>query len=496
MQLTAVANPDNGFVNWTGDATGSANPASVTMTAPRSVTANFSNVCFTLTKAIGAGGSGVVNANPVPNCNGGTQYTWGTVVQLTAVADLDNSLVTWTGDVTGSANPASVTMTAPRSVTANFSNVCFTLTKAVGPGGSGSANASPAPNCNGGTQYTWGTVVQLTAVADLDNGFVNWTGDVTGSANPASVTMTANRSVTANFSNVCFTLTKNATPGGSANASPAPNCHNGAQYTWGTVVQLTAVPNTNNGFVNWTGDATGSANPTSVTMTANRSVTANFSNVCFALTKNATPGGSANASPAPNCNGGTQYTWGTVVQLTAVANPDNGFVNWTGDATGSANPTSVTMTANRSVTANFSNVCFALTKNATPGGSANASPAPNCHNGTQYTWGTVVQLTAVADPDNGFVNWTGDATGSANPASVTMTANRSVTANFSNVCFALTKSIGPGGSGAVNANPAPNCNGFTQYTWGTVVQLTAVPNPNNGFVNWTGMRRAPPTRAA
>ena len=198
-------------------------------------------------------------------------------MQLTGAANPGYSFVNWTGDVTGLANPTSVTMSADRSVTANFSSFCFTLTKTIGPGGSGAVNASPAPNCSGGTQYTSGTVVQLTAVADPDNGFVNWTGAATGSANPTSVTMSGNRSVTANFSSICYTLTKNATPGGSANASPAPNCHSGTQYTSGTVVQLTAVADPDNGFVNWTGDVTGSANPTSVTMTANRSVTANFS---------------------------------------------------------------------------------------------------------------------------------------------------------------------------------------------------------------------------
>ena len=52
------------------------------------------------------------------------------------------------------------------------------------------------------------------------------------------------------------------------------NCAGG--YTAGTVVQLTAVPNTGYVFSSWSGDASGTSNPVSVTMDGNKSVTANM----------------------------------------------------------------------------------------------------------------------------------------------------------------------------------------------------------------------------
>ena len=55
-----------------------------------------------------------------------------------------------------------------------------------------------------------------------------------------------------------------------------------------TVVQLTANPATNYAFSTWSGDVTGSANPASVTMSANRSVTAGFQ-ACVALTTAVSP---------------------------------------------------------------------------------------------------------------------------------------------------------------------------------------------------------------
>ena len=64
--------------------------------------------------------------------------------------------------------------------------------------------------------------------------------------------------------------------------------------------------------------------------------------------------GSLSASPSGTWNGSAYaYTAGSVVQLTASANPGYHFVGWGGDETGTANPTTITISANKSVTANF-----------------------------------------------------------------------------------------------------------------------------------------------
>ena len=81
--------------------------------------------------------------------------------------------------------------------------------------------------------------------------------------------------VTANF-NPCYAVTKAVNPAGSGSVDSitAPNC--GAGYSKDTVVQLTATPNTGYFFANWSEDATGTANPTTITMTKVMTVTANF----------------------------------------------------------------------------------------------------------------------------------------------------------------------------------------------------------------------------
>ena len=115
--------------------------------------------------------------------------------------------------------------------------------------------------------------------------------------------------------------------------------------------------------------------------------------------------------------------------LSATANPPYEFSNWSGDASGSST-TTVTMDADKTVTANFSIPCYTLSTAVNPGGSGTiaASPGPNC--GLKYTTGTVVQLEASPDEAYRFTEWTGAASGSTNPTSVTMDADKSVTANF------------------------------------------------------------------
>jgi uncharacterized delta-60 repeat protein len=82
----------------------------------------------------------------------------------------------------------------------NHIEPCYTLSIVANPSVAGSVTANPAPNCPSG-KYISGTTVQLTAVPrkDLDYWWLNWSGNVTGSSNPVSVSMTGNKSVTANF---------------------------------------------------------------------------------------------------------------------------------------------------------------------------------------------------------------------------------------------------------------------------------------------------------
>src|SRR5262249_19681264 len=78
---------------------------------------------------------------------------------------------------------------------ANFATQ-YLLTTGVSPTGSGAIGANPS-SADG--YYNSGISVQLSAFANLAYAFSNWSGDVAGSANPVSVTMSGPKNVTANF---------------------------------------------------------------------------------------------------------------------------------------------------------------------------------------------------------------------------------------------------------------------------------------------------------
>ena len=132
--------------------------------------------------------------------------------------------------------------------------------------GSGSVTKNP----NQAT-YPYGTVVQLTAIANTGWTFSSWTGNLSGSSNPTSITMNGNKSVTAHFTQNQYTLTITIDGSGTVTKSP-----NQATYSYGQAVTLTAVPGTGYLFSSWTGDLTGAQNPTTITMNGNRAVTAHF----------------------------------------------------------------------------------------------------------------------------------------------------------------------------------------------------------------------------
>ena len=143
----------------------------------------------------------------------------------------------------------------------------FTLTVAVSPVGAGTVGMVPP----GGT-YGAGTPVALTANASPGYRFDHWEGDLTGTANPAQITMNSSKSVTAVFIQQ-FTLTAAVLPVGGGTVSLAPP---GGTYDSGTLVTLTPIPNAGSFFRGWTGCMDPQGARCLVTMNANQTLTANF----------------------------------------------------------------------------------------------------------------------------------------------------------------------------------------------------------------------------
>ena len=278
-----------------------------------------------------------------------------------------------------------------------------------------------------------------------------------------------------------YNLTIASTAGGSV-ITPGEGTFN---YDEGTVVNLVAEAEEGYYFVEWTGDADTIANvnatSTTITMTDNYEITANFEQIPpgqFALTISSTSGGSVTVPGEATII----YDKGTVVNL--VATPDAGyrFVNWTGDigtiANVNAASTTITMNGDYSITAIFVAV-YDLTISSTAGGSV-TTPGEGT---STYDEGTVVNLVATPDVGYSFFNWTGNVgtIANVNAASTTITMNGdySILANFVAV-YDLTISSTAGG---LVTTPGE---GTSTYDEGTVVILVAEAEDGYYFINWTG----------
>ncbi|MDP2335138.1 MAG: ice-binding family protein [Bacteroidota bacterium] len=330
--VTVIATPATGyaFTNWTENGVVASTNSSYqfTMAGNKTLVANFS-LQFTVT----------LSSNPVL---GGTTlgaglYTTGASVTALATPNAEYTFVNWTDNgVIASTNTSFVfVLTANRTLVANFAAKTYTLTVTA-------TNGTVVKNPTQAT-YNSGSSVQLTATPSAGYTFTSWSGDATGTTNPMTVTMNANKAITANFTLSAYTLNVTAN-NGTVVKNPAQ-----ATYNSGSTVQLTATPNTGYTFTSWSGDATGTTNPLTVTMNANKNITANFTVVASGFTLNVT----ANNGTVVKNPDLVSYTSGATVQLTATPNSGYTFTSWSGDATGSVNPLTVTMNANKNITANF-----------------------------------------------------------------------------------------------------------------------------------------------
>ena len=269
-----------------------ANYYSTTVSVLINNTAHAPNT-FTLTvNKTGTGSGTVTSSESPPKINCGTtcsaSYNSGTVATLTATPANGSTFTGWSGCDTVSGTTCTVTMSAARSVTATFAGLqSFILTVNKAGTGRGTVTSNP-PGIDCGTSstscsanYTSGTTVTLTAAPTAGSTFTGWSGCDTVSGTACTVTMSAARSVTATFTLQRFTLTVNKTGiiGGTVTSSPQGiNCGTtcSASYDSGTMVTLTATPGPFSIFTGWSGCDTASGATCTVTMSAARSVTANF----------------------------------------------------------------------------------------------------------------------------------------------------------------------------------------------------------------------------
>jgi hypothetical protein len=270
-----------------------------------------------------------------------------------------------------------------------------------------------------GSPYVSNSVVTLVATAAANWVFDHWAGDASGNQDPLRLRMNGPKTVQAIFAATAYPLTV-STPGGGAVTVDGLVVPPGSYYPTGTVVTLSAAPNSGWNFLGWQGDSTGTNNPLVLTINQTNNIQAIFGTE---VTTSVVGSGSILLNP-PN-----PVPFG-VASATGIPDPGNYLRVWSGAANGTNNTTTFFVTnATPAVGALFVTVPpGTCTLNVMVNGPGTVSVDPQK---PYYSLGETVTLTAVATNANASFNgWAGDTGGTANPLTLTLDTNRVVIANF------------------------------------------------------------------
>ncbi|MEM4733382.1 MAG: LamG-like jellyroll fold domain-containing protein, partial [Candidatus Bathyarchaeia archaeon] len=339
-------------------------------------------------------------------------YKHGDTVTLTATPDFGYQFTGWSGDLTGTNSPANLTITKNMIVTAHFSIKQYTIIASVS-GTGGAIDPSGAVTVTHGEDKTF-TITPSYGFHVLD---VLVDGESQGAVTTYTFyAVSADHTITAIFAPNEYTLTVNVSPEGSGTVT----LNNTGPYYYGDAVLLTAEPNTGWYFSQWTGNLTGSQPSAVVIIDGDKEVTAVFTQELYVL--NITIVGNGNVTKDPDK---ATYAYGENVTLTATADLGWSFSGWSGDAYGVDTQITVTMDGNKSIIATFTENLYILNIIKVGEGTIILDPLQDT-----YTYGQIVNLTAIPSEGWSFLGWSGDINETANPTQIIIDDNKTVTATF------------------------------------------------------------------
>ncbi len=395
---------------------------------------------------------------------GSGSFVSGSSKTVTATANTGYTFANWTenGTVVSTSASYTFTLTANRTLVANFTlnTINYTITTSSSPTVGGTTTGS------GSVQH--GTSRTVTATANTGYTFTNWTenGTVVSTNGSYTFTVTANRTLVANYAANNYTITTSSKPtaGGTTTGS--------GSVLHGTSRTVTATANTGYTFTNWTENGTILSTNASYTFTAtaNRTLVANFTVSKYSVITSSYP------TTGGITKGDGNFAYGDLCTISTSVNPGHVFNGWSENQTvvSNQNSYSFVVNSNRILVANFAVINYPVLTAVKPLASGTISGG-----GIYYMYGQ--NCTLIATPNTGytFTNWTENGTVVSTNANYTFTvsANRTLVANFAVSSYQISTSVFPTNSGIVN--------GAGIYAYGTSINLTATANSGYEFFNWT-----------
>ena len=262
IQITANSNEHWVFDRWSGDYSGSENPASIVMDQDKTITAIFDKRDYPLT--INIEGEGTVDERVIQAKT--TDYPHDTVVELTANPAEGWEFIEWSGDVNSVDDVIEIDIEGDTNVTVTFERMDYPLSITIEGEGEVEQEIVSTPKT---TEYPYETVVELTAVPNDGWKFVEWQGDLSGNENPEIITIEEEVNVTAVFEIAEYVLDISIDGQASLSIDPEKDV-----YRDGDHVVITVEGENDWNFVHWEGDLDGNENPIELTITSDITATA------------------------------------------------------------------------------------------------------------------------------------------------------------------------------------------------------------------------------
>ena len=455
VTLNAAPNYGYKFVSWTedGNVVSEESEYSFTIASDRNRVANFELLDYDVNVSVSPENAGTTT--------GAGNYTHGDEITVNATPNAGYKFVNWTedGNVVSEESEYSFTITSDRNLVANFELLDYDVTVTVSPENAGTAT--------GAGNYTHGDNVTVNAAPNYGYKFVSWTedGNVVSEESEYSFTITSDRNLVANFELLDYDVNVSVSPEDAGATTGA------GIYTHGDEVTVNATPNAGYKFVNWTedGNVISTESEYSFTITSDRNLVANFELLTYDVTI------TMDIEGAGEGTGAGTYTHGDEVTVSVTPNLGYRFVNWTenGEVISIETEYTFIITSNRDLVANFELMDYDVTLSVNP-----EDAGVTTGEGT-YTHGEDVTVNATPNFGYKFVNWTedGNVVSEESEYSFTIASDRNLVANFELLTYEVAVSLNIENAGVVI--------GAGIYTHGDNVTLTATPNENYKFVNWT-----------
>ena len=367
-----------------------------------------------------------------------------------------------------------------------------------------SANPSAGGSASGGGTYLDGSSCTVTATPNPGYAFTNWTVNGSSVSTNASYTftVTSNRTLVANFSQLTYTISVSAQPSAGGTVTGG-----GSSYTYNQNCTVTATPNTDYAFESWTeGGSVVSTNASySFDVTGSRNLVANFIRDCGEPVAVGDHSGTATNSYLPSYPlynySLTQQIYapceiGTAGTITSIAFKNTGteripiydiYLVLTSKTEFSSNSDWITVTAADKV--------FSGTVTMTSG------VWTTIEFDTPFSYDGTSNLAVVIDDNIG--SWSGSMSCLSYSASVNQSlyvysdetnydplnppSSGTLTANKNQIKFVMCDKSTPSVSYTISASASGSgtVEGAGTYTMCSDVTMTATPTGCNSFVSWT-----------